>query len=412
MSNHIGVLIADNDQFTGVMFENILKKCGNFEVWRTITKEDTLEKLKEKEVQDILHIFVTDLANKEMNGPLLLQSLKNKKEFSFVDILICSQWLKKEEEFLLQELGVVDIIDKEVQGGTFLKKIQTIIKAQSDKRSERELALEFKEMIFSKNKSTIETFIKTKQIEEKYKNSPELIALLAEGYIFLGQMTEASRVLSHFLKNNENKGAETFKILSTYGKVLSLQKKYEDAKKIYERLAEKSPLNFSHETNLGHTLLSLNETKQASEHFQNVLNQNPEDENAKVGMGQVLLAQGQTESALSLLSGLDSSIESESLASYFNNAGISLSKAGKFQEALALFENALPFFNQYQNRIKFNQGMTHLRSGMIKEACEYFQSILQTEKEPWAQEKKILQELKEVGHEAFIAKYSILIPPS
>jgi tetratricopeptide (TPR) repeat protein len=196
--------------------------------------------------------------------------------------------------------------------------------------------------------------------------------------------------------------------LSTLGKALGLVGKFEEASMIYEKLESKSPNNLGHKIMLGDALLGLDDINGAENKFNEVLNKDPSNTGALVGMMKTNSVNGNFDQAKSFFEKIEGNFESKSLASFFNNKGVALVKKGKVEEAILFYENALQFFDKFKAHVYFNLGMAYYRSGNISSAVSCFQAAMAQDSK-LLEEKNILKELREKGVEKFTADYNEIL---
>lgn len=404
-ANAPGVLIVEPSENTRAFYNTILSKAGNFNVFTAVTAQDAVNILNEYSPKKI-NVAIVDIFSQAVGASVLLQRLKSDANTDHIEVLVCSDTLSKDDQVLLNEFDVRYTLKKSISTNELISKIEEILRDQSEQATIRRQMKDLSHAILSNDMTAIESALKQADVREVLERNSDYFYLNGELRIMQKEYDQAVQVLSdHLREKGESGTANTFKTLSTLGKALCLSKRYDEALIIFERLAVQSPRNLNHKLFQGESLLGKGQIDEAKAKYREVLDLDPSNSDAQVGMGKAALAEGNTDEAVNILSGIKGDIESYSLASYFNNAAISLTRAGKYDAAIDLYRQAIPFFKQYRWHIVFNMAMTHLRRGDFEAACDMFDDVL--EGQPALADKKlVLREYRNYGLEFIKKKYA------
>jgi tetratricopeptide (TPR) repeat protein len=129
---------------------------------------------------------------------------------------------------------------------------------------------------------------------------------------------------------------------------------------------------------LGLLYRSLKKNDEAEKAFRTAVRLNPNLEKAQYGLAQLLQAKGETEEAQKLFDQVQQAKASSSAlnqASTLNLRGVTLMKAGRLDEALGNFRNALKLDPSLASA-SYNQGLVLAQQGKTTEAIECFRTAI------------------------------------
>jgi tetratricopeptide (TPR) repeat protein len=174
---------------------------------------------------------------------------------------------------------------------------------------------------------------------------------------------------------------------------------WDRATEILRTAHELSPLNPERLLLLGDAYYGQGELDQALVFYEQAKVADPDlTRQANQGIGQIKLAQGQLEEALSIISG---SASEEEAAGYFNNSAVFSVRQGDLDQALRLYETALKALrsDRLKPTIYNNIALTYRRMGRTDDAEKYLQRSLRLDERNPKTLKQIesLQKIKLVG---------------
>ena len=168
--------------------------------------------------------------------------------------------------------------------------------------------------------------------------------------------------------------------------------KFDEAFALLEKANSISPANADRLILLGDACYGKGDLDQAVDFYKEAAGANPDKaEQAESNIGKIKIAKGDLEGALSLL---QRSASEEEAAGYFNNAAVVAVKAGKFKEAIKLYETALKSLktDKLKHIIYYNLGLSHRRDGNIPEATKMMKRAIKY-KPDYEKAKKQLEQL-------------------
>ncbi|WP_397601295.1 tetratricopeptide repeat protein [Silvanigrella sp.] len=403
-SEKVCVLIIEEKADLRTFFMGVLTKTGNYEVKNAASPVEALEILGKE--ANTIQIILFNWNMKEMPGHVFSQKIKNEVNYDHIELVVCSAAFSPQDSFLMSEIDIYYTMPKVVNASEFLLKMEEVRSEFKNTQAISAKLKDLKHLIHESDIKSIDTLFSNSDVEKEITNNSKYTYLGGEVRILKKKYEEAVDFLkNHLDKNRENKQNENLKTLSTLGKALCLVGKFEEASMIYEKLESKSPNNLGHKIMLGDALLGLDDINGAENKFNEVLNKDPSNTGALVGMMKSNSVNGNFDQAKSFFEKIEGNFESKSLASFFNNRGVALVKKGKVEEAILFYENALQFFDKFKAHVYFNLGMAYYRSGNISSAVSCFQAAMAQDTK-LLEEKNILKELREKGVEKFTADYN------
>jgi predicted Zn-dependent protease len=139
------------------------------------------------------------------------------------------------------------------------------------------------------------------------------------------------------------------------------QKKYAEAREIYQALLAKYPEAHQVEPYIARSYYAEGQYDKAIEHLRGALAKDPENVEVKLLLGSVLLEKGDAEEGQKILSTIDESRVKDPLI--FLNVGIGLLNKNKAREALPYFDKAVTRFPAYPDGYYY-RGLTSVQIGV------------------------------------------------
>lgn len=399
------VLIIEEKSDLRTFYMSALTKTGNYEVKNSATPTEALTLLEDN--FESINLIIFDWLMPEIPGYVFCQKIRADNRFNHIDLLICSSQLDEEDSFLLIEMDIHHVMPKLTNAGEYVAKIDDV---RAHYKKAHSLVTKLKNLQTLLNDVEVdkcEELFRIPEIENEINTNPRFVHLGGEVRILKKKYEEAVEFLKNFLtKNASQSGAENLKSLSTLGKALCLAGKFDDALLIFQRLESKSPKNLSHKIMAGDALLGMDNVDEAQEKYKQVMEKDPKNKEALVGMAKASAVQGDFDQSKTFFAKIEGSFESRSLASFFNNRGVALVRKGDLNGAITFYENALQFLDKFKGHVYFNLGMAYYRMGNIVSAVHSFQAALNSKEAPQLTDKSILKELQDKGVDAFVAEFN------
>lgn len=171
-------------------------------------------------------------------------------------------------------------------------------------------------------------------------------------------------------------------------------KQFAEARKIYEGLAAQYPDVKAFRPLIAHSYYGEGNKAAAIEHLRTALEQDPENVEIKVLLGNTLVEAGQSEEGRQLLASVDESKITD--PAMFINPGIELLNAKKHEEAIGWFAKAIARFPSHADSYYY-RGITYISLGKTAEAkadLEKYVSMAPADAPELATAKQILASIK------------------
>lgn len=182
-------------------------------------------------------------------------------------------------------------------------------------------------------------------------------------------LNEAELILKNVLKIDKNNPAA----LQILGLTMAVQKKYKDAIKYLDRVAQIFPNDASIHYNLAKVLMDDGQDRAALRHHKKTNELDPSNSEALVNFGKSLFKLGEHEKALEKFS-LAVDLNNESFDGIFN-AAVTLVNLNRFEEALSYLDRAYAL-NPNSYDCLFYKGIISLELKSYEQAIQYFEQSI------------------------------------
>lgn len=171
------------------------------------------------------------------------------------------------------------------------------------------------------------------------------------------------------------KSLKDLRAVNLLSRIRLKQGKFSEAVALLEQAELLSPRGLERLVMLGESYRHLGDSKKARLSLFKALEQEPENDQAKINMGLIDLSEGQINQALALFR--DTASEEE-VAGFFNNAGIVAIHRGEFSKAIGLYEAAHDALrsNALKAKIQFNVGLAFEKWNKNDKARQHFKNAL------------------------------------
>jgi tetratricopeptide (TPR) repeat protein len=190
--------------------------------------------------------------------------------------------------------------------------------------------------------------------------------LLVELYKDAGEYEAALNIV---IKLMEQSPKEDIKLINLRGTLLMMLKRFDEARPYLEKAESMAPANMERLSVMADLYLQVNEPDKSSEKFQTLISLRPDQPETKFTAMDALMAHGFAKHAKKLC---DATTMPKEIIRHYNNKGVMLTKEGKHDEAIKLYDYALTYFPDYMEnyRIMYNIVLAklHLKEkGYVKE---------------------------------------------
>jgi tetratricopeptide (TPR) repeat protein len=363
-----------------------------------------------------LFLVVMDWHVVDVPGYLIAQKVRSDQRLAGVDFLICASELKTEDTLLMSELDVVHTLQKGASTQQIVDKVKAILNEAGRAPRGVKLRKEFEVVLRNGNLQEATALLAEPELKKEVSGNPRHAHLLGEFEILRKKYDEAMGALRRHVDAFEgavDSGApldaslgNPLRGVNAYAKALCLKGEFAEAEKLFAKLQSRSPKNLAHLVSQADALIGQDKLDEAKIKYAHALAQDATHRDALMGMGKVAVVEGRIEQAQEFFQQVEGGVESPSFASFFNNRAVALIHAGKVDEAVSLYENALKFIKRDRFPVMFNLGMAYLRLGQADKAAGIFQQVLDTCRTDFVAKKSVLQQFKLLGKEKFIEAYA------
>ena len=390
------VLLIEPDKNLRSFYSIPLNNSGNFKTIIAASAKEalqTIETTKSAEIQLIL----LDTGISDIPFQILLQKIRDHTNSFQASIYLFSDDISSEDKFILKEMSVIDVFPIKVDPNQLLISIQKNIKSKNNTLLDSQI---YKIKLYLKNKEieNCDALMKDEDFKNTFESSPHLIHLFGEYLILKKEYTKCCDLLNNFIHKigNDADISETMSILNCLGKALCLCMKFKEASLIFKKLSEKSPKNLGHKINLSSTYIATAEWEKSAKILKSVLEVDPCNDAALLNSAQTQIALNNPKEALSFLEKSAATIEHDSIASFFNNRGITSVHNNEYEQAEGFYKNALFFSKNNSGKILFNLGLALYKNNKFEEAKTIFEKIKDTsDAEYLSKSKNILKKTHE-----------------
>lgn len=368
-------------------------------------------------LREKLGFLVCDWGFPDVSGATFVQRVRT----NFVDddlaLIVASSELHPEDHVLLEEIGVTAVVPIEKLADALTDAVNAANAGFSGSRARRGVRKPLEDALRGNDVVALEDALMAfRRSAEDHTLEAKELELVASALIRLKRPDDAVHLLRGALglegPSAEWKTAapknrvETMRTLGQLGKALCLANKYDEAVLVFDRLAARSPRNFSHAVGYADAALQCADFDAAKveERVAGVLEEDPENGKANQAMFKAAAAQGDLDRAESFWEKLDPSYRADGATGFFNNRGVALVKVGKVSEALALYNGALRFMTTHLGQVYLNLGLAHLRLGDKPAADEFFRKCIANADPAWLAGKKVLQPILQENKKAAAKK--------
>lgn len=368
---------SENRSYFSMFFSNLTRKY-NFITAENI--QETQMVINASKIDEI-HFVILNSQSNESILCTALTILKNHPSSLLSTIIVISDNLDKETEFLLGEFSVAKIFNQDFDAQEIINLIEKGYEEKNKNLLFKEELGKFCQAVLAKDITICKELLESKNFSKIVMNSIETIHYYGEYLILIEKYAECVEEMDLAIATLNEGDINNFQIsniLNCKAKALCLSNEFDDALKIYQQISEKSPKNLNHKINLGSVHLAKGNWKSTIDIVNSVLKVDPKNKNANLLNAQAYAGLGELENANLFLEKVAGTIEFHSIASFFNNRGVAFAQKKDFKKALEFYNNALFFTKSDIHKVQFNISLALKKQGKLKEAAKIISKIKNT----------------------------------
>jgi tetratricopeptide (TPR) repeat protein len=381
------IIVVDDDPDVLSQMDKIFQKMGNKNYKGFLGADPAIKELESN--PNPYDLVFVDVRMPVISGIALVQHIKTHPDKKIRDCfcipLVGS--IGKEDKAIISEFHFFETLTKPIAEKDFMKRFEELEEQQKNPESDRNFQMEFKNALLEKKFKQAEGLLLPKL--KKEPNSLRFLTLYAELLLRAHDTKKSEEFLNKILKIDANH----IPALNLISKVYIKTNRFEDAMRVLEKAKMLSPHNVERLLVIGELNLGNGEAEKAEENFKSVLKLNPTDDRAAFGLGRALATQGKTEESKKILSNLKKGTE---LASFFNNKGVLLVKAGKYNEGVSLYRNAIKVIDipEKEYLLLYNIALAYSKLGDREKAIESAKKSVNKAPKGYLKSKTLLERLE------------------
>lgn len=361
-------LVLDPDTESLQLIESLLKKLGVKEIQLFQEPKIAIQWLKGP-VKPELIIFEWRLP--DTPGPIFVQSVRSILGFG-VPLTVMNKDLTDRDLPVLHEMGVTDRIRKPIEAQAFFQDLIWVINQDRSPSEPIVLLQKIHHAMHNQDFEKLAAYTKRFMDSDKVQDSEKLL-LQGELAYFRGNYPSARQLALQVLKS----GVATVEVLNLLGKALMKLRDFEGALRCLENAEVLSPANVKRICQMAEAHLEQGELEAYEEKLSDAQDIAPEDHEVKELELKGSLVQGDSVKAKELMQSLQSLMN---IVSFTNNRAIALIRNQRFEEGLALYEEAIQSIPNQQiellSTLHYNKGLALARNQKLGEAKEQMEKAL------------------------------------
>ena len=361
-------IIIDSDDSVRSQMKEILSKFCVSEIHDFSNGSEAWDFISKSNVEP--SIIFMEWRIPGITGPILLQRIRH-HGFNTVPIMVVSSLLQAEDLPLAREIGISSILKKPLRKEEFISSLVWIVQQDRMPTEHTTMERKIRSAIKAGKRDVFEplaqTFLADAGVNEAKKK-------LIEGEIlfYKGEYLPARNATIEGIKM----AGDSILGLNLLGKCFMSLKDFLSAQKCFEKAQKMSPMNIERLCNLAEVKSELGNPEAAKEDLDKAMNLDKDSVVVKEAGVKVALAQGDTESAKSLMQVLDSI---SGLVAYLNNKAVAYAKVGKPEEAIEMYKKTEQSIPDAQNEIKaivaYNRALAVVKAGDTETSIEILRTI-------------------------------------
>jgi tetratricopeptide (TPR) repeat protein len=361
LENHLlpkKILVVDSDPMVGNLCQRYLRRY-DISVLTAYDLSTALYRFN----QNRLDVVLIDINFRELPGLAVIQKWRShdffeKRHTGFVVLTGPSR--QSGQEKLASELGDIEVSTKPIPEPQLIPLLSRALVAKQKLALLHSIKDQF---IFPHLRSgeADKAIAMARTLIEKYGNSAKKILLEVFEY-----NSNWDQCLSFSLEMLKDDPADPF-LLNMAGKMHFKTGEFELARKYMEQADTLAPQNIDRVSTLAKVYLKTKDPQKSAKKYKELLDLCPENPNLRFDAMKNILDAGFAGSAAEFGSEFG---RPEEVIKYYNNRGVALSKAGKTDEAMVEYENAIKFFPQSKQNclIFYNMALAHLKTNSTQKA--------------------------------------------
>lgn len=384
------VLIVDHEDKNLLFFEMIVKELGVKSVVTAKTGAEGMEILEQEKSQ----LVITAWELPGMSGTIFVQKARSSRKRRHLPFLLYSKRMNEEDVRMAKELGFNDILAMPFNQNEARDIINRILAREANLDPVEVKARKIEGLLYEEQANDALHLIEPKFFR-KGPYQARAYTVTADLWLRLGQLDKMADCLEKAIVANP----EYYPAYQLKAQLLTKQEKHDEAITLLEEMMHLSPKNLSTKINLGQAYVCADRLDDAKKVFDNVIEIDKENQDAKDGQASVAIMKGDLSLATQLIAETDSGND---LARMFNNIAIGKVKKELFEEGIKIYNNAIVLLidKAKLSRLYYNLGLAYRKKGELEKSFSNLALSYKSEpnfQKPYAALVKLSNEMKEQG---------------
>jgi tetratricopeptide (TPR) repeat protein len=371
--------IVEKDQSFMKVVSSFAEKCGFVDI-STFASADELWKACADKTFDMM---ILDWgAGGGLSGLAFYNRVRSDERFALTPIVVTTGFVEKGDFSLLKEFPVTALIEKPFIFALFQEEVKKIWSEYQWYGANEE---QVTKLVNHSGDNTDELLKELGRVTKDSPNPIPLSIMLGRMFLEKRKLKTAEAIFRKVLKQDESNAAA----MNEIAKILFQVGYNKEALEVLQAAQKLSPGNIERICFMGQVELAQNNTENASAHFDSALKIDKESDVAKAGKVLVKNAKDFFKQRS------EKTDASQSFASFMNTIGIAKVRKGNINEGLKHYVSCMKFLTLKEDKAKvaFNLGLGYMRNKDFKAAMEWFEKAGEYQGGKFNKAEKYLQAL-------------------
>jgi tetratricopeptide (TPR) repeat protein len=359
MANVDRYLILDEVEANILFFQVLLEELGKSHI-HTATNGSEAEQIVSREnIQFVITAWEMDV----MPGTVFIQRVRRAKRKN-LPCLIFSKKMNEQEIRLTKELGIKNILGMPFQREDAKQLILSMIEDE-EKVSTFEKKIRKIESLIQENRPAEALKLVDASVTKKSPERPRVKTAVANIWLLIQQYKKSENSILEALTENPDYAPAKHLLARLY----SITNRKDEAIKVLEEMAEKSPKNISTLLSLGSAYVNADQHDKAKGVFAKVEAIDADNKDLKDEQGLLAFKEGNFDLAAKFLAETDNGDE---LARHFNNLAIAYTTTSDFTRAIATYRTAIKLLSDKAklHLLHYNLGLALRKDKQLEASFE------------------------------------------
>ncbi len=299
-----------------------------------------------------------------ITGAMLVQRIRS-LGFHQVPIIIISSLIKNSDIHILREMGVDECQEKPFDQNLFYGVVIKSIQQNRCPTEERSLQQKIKRLLHANKMPEAERLI-AQLFQDERTSIGTRKEIEAEYYMAKGEFEKARDAGMDAIKMN----GDSLTMLNLIGKSMLKLRQFQDGLKCFERAHSISSLNVERILDIAEACIEVDKINYAVTMIDEAKSLDPSNLAVQQMDCKVNIIKGESALAQTLMGDIESG---KSIIAYMNNRAVALTRSGRFDEAIELYQRTIEsipaIWKNQKSAVTYNAGLAYARYGDLEKAA-------------------------------------------